>query len=154
MILILLVCNSVSFCFFPQHSFLLSLNIKSNKSHFLLEFYFSRDFVLNSRFKLRYFFFVVSRVSWGCRIPLTASLQRCTTPPMNVLIYDSKQSDETSVMLKLWGMQNTPLVPSLPDPFWPGVVAPDRVLSMGQIELSGIQTVCKQMTNAKLNCLK
>ena len=35
-------------------------------------------------------------------------------------------------MLKLWGMQSTAPLPSLPSPFWPGVVAPDRVLSMSQ----------------------
>ena len=47
-----------------------------------------------------------------------------------------KQSDgEILVMLKLWGMQITSLWPSLPGPRWPEVVAPDRVLSMGQIEL-------------------
>ena len=39
-------------------------------------------------------------------------------------------------MLKLWEMQSTPLLPLLPGPLWPGVVAPDRVLSMGQIELN------------------
>ena len=39
-------------------------------------------------------------------------------------------------MLELWGIGSTPLVPSLPDQLWPGVVAPNRVLSMGQIELN------------------
>ena len=39
-------------------------------------------------------------------------------------------------MLELWGMQSTPSLPSLPGPLWPGVVGPDRVLSMGQIELN------------------
>ena len=29
-------------------------------------------------------------------------------------------------MLKLWGMQSTPSLPSLPGLFWPGVVAPDK----------------------------
>ena len=29
-------------------------------------------------------------------------------------------------MLKLWGMQSTPSLPSLPGPLWPGVVAPDK----------------------------
>ena len=43
-------------------------------------------------------------------------------------------------MLEFWGM------PSLPDPLCPGVVAPNRFLSMGQIELN--------RTYAKLNCLK
>ena len=32
-------------------------------------------------------------------------------------------------------MWSTPSLPSFPDPLWPGVVAPDRDLSMGQIEL-------------------
>ena len=39
-------------------------------------------------------------------------------------------------MLELWGMRSTPLLPSLPGPLQPGVVAPDKVLWMGQIELS------------------
>ena len=37
-------------------------------------------------------------------------------------------------MLELCGMRSTPLLPSIPGPLWPGVVAPDRVLSMAQIE--------------------
>ena len=51
--------------------------------------------------------------------------------------YDTKQSDgEVPVMLDLWGMWSTSSLPSLPVPLRPGVVAPDRVLSMGQIELN------------------
>ena len=50
--------------------------------------------------------------------------------------YDIKQSNsEASVMLESWGMQSAPLLSSLPGPLWLRVVAPDRVLSMGQIEL-------------------
>ena len=69
---------------------------------------------------------------------MTASLQRGKTPPHNKFSrYETKQFDgEASVMLELWGMQSTPSFPSLPGPLWPGVVAPDRVLSMGQIELN------------------
>ena len=37
-------------------------------------------------------------------------------------------------------------LPLLPGPLWPGVVVPDRVLSMGQIE----QTMCKQIIDVKL----
>ena len=45
--------------------------------------------------------------------------------------YDTKQSDgEVPVMLELWGM------PLLPGPLWPRMVALDRALSMGSIELS------------------
>ena len=42
---------------------------------------------------------------------------------------------ESPVMLELWGMQSTPLLPLLQDPFRPAVVAPDKVLSLGQIEI-------------------
>ena len=53
--------------------------------------------------------------------------------------YDTKQTDgEDSVMLELWGMRSTPLLLLLPGPLWPGVVAPDRALSMGQIEVFDI----------------
>ena len=46
--------------------------------------------------------------------------------------YDTKQSDgEVPAMLELWGMWSTPSLPLLPGPFWPGMVAPDRALSMG-----------------------
>ena len=45
--------------------------------------------------------------------------------------YDSKQSNgEALVMVELWGMRGTHLLPSLPGPLWPGVVAPNNVLSM------------------------
>ena len=44
-------------------------------------------------------------------------------------------------MLEHCGMRGTPSVPSFPGPAWPEVVAPERVLSMGQIELFNIQTV-------------
>ena len=59
-------------------------------------------------------------VGWGCRI-------HRLLPG-----YDTKQSDgEVPAMLELWGMRSTPSLPSLPGPLWPGVVAPDRALSMG-----------------------
>ena len=39
-------------------------------------------------------------------------------------------------MLGLWGVRSTLSLPSLPGPLWPGVAAPDKALSMGQIELN------------------
>ena len=45
-------------------------------------------------------------------------------------------------MLELWVMLSTSSLPSLPAPFWPGVVAPDRVLSMSQMKLN-----CVRMLN-------
>ena len=41
-------------------------------------------------------------------------------------------------MLELWEMRSTPSLTSLPDPLWPGVIAPDRVLFICQIELNGV----------------
>ena len=41
-------------------------------------------------------------------------------------------------MLELKGMQYTRLFPSLPDPPGSGLIAFDRVLSMGQIDLFDI----------------
>ena len=75
--------------------------------------------------------------------------------------YDTKQSDdEASIMLELWGKWSTPLL--IPSPLRPRVVAPDRVLSIVQIELNCSTelfeiklfwhlTVCKQKTVLMLN---
>ena len=45
--------------------------------------------------------------------------------PDECLTYDIKQSDgEASILLEIWRMWCTPLLPSFPGPPWPGVVAP------------------------------
>ena len=44
--------------------------------------------------------------------------------------------DEVPVMLELWGMRSTPSLPSLPGPLWLGMVVPEKVLFVGQIELN------------------
>ena len=50
--------------------------------------------------------------------------------------YGIKQcDDEALVKLELWGMQSTPSLPSLPDALRLGVIALERVLFWGQIEL-------------------
>ena len=65
-------------------------------------------------------------------IDLTAPQQRGKTPLNECPAYDTKQSDgEVPVMLGLWGIRSTPSLPLLLGPLWPGVVAPDRALSMG-----------------------
>ena len=79
--------------------------------------------------------------SWlGLQNTLTAFLQKSKTPSPNEYPgFDTKQSDgEAPVMLELWRMQSTSLLPSLPDPIWPQVVAPDRVLSMALIKLNSV----------------
>ena len=66
----------------------------------------------------------------GCRIH-RLFLCKGVRPPQTIPGYNTKQSDnDVPVMLELWGM------PSRPSSLWPGVVAPDRALSIGLIELN------------------
>ena len=52
--------------------------------------------------------------------------------------YDTKVSDVFPEMLELCGMWSTPLLTLLPVLQWPVVVARDRSLSIGQIEMFDI----------------
>ena len=53
--------------------------------------------------------------------------------------YDTKQPNgEVPVMLELWGMRSTPLLPLLPGPLWPGVVALDKGPIYGLNRTNGI----------------
>ena len=45
-------------------------------------------------------------------------------------------------MLELRGMQSTPFLPLFPDPLWSGMVAPDMILSMGQIRTVQTNDFC------------
>ena len=61
------------------------------------------------------------------------------THPNECPEYDTTQSDGVvPLILELWGIRSTPSLPSLTDPLWPWAVAPDRILSMNQIELNCI----------------
>ena len=65
--------------------------------------------------------------------------------------YDTKQSDG-----EVLEMQSTPSLPLLPGPLWPRVVAPYRVLSMGQIELNCVLILNRIVWNRTVftfNCL-
>ena len=63
-------------------------------------------------------------------------------------------------MLEVWGMQSTPLLPLLPGPLWPGVVAPDKGLIYGlnrtiyHASVTLLIFAFKLRIYAKLNCLK
>ena len=52
-------------------------------------------------------------------------------------------------MLELWEMRSNPSLLLLQSPLWPGVVTPDRVLSMGQIELFDNYTKYKHSDTLK-----
>ena len=56
--------------------------------------------------------------------------------PNGCPVYDTKKSHgKTPIMRKLWGMRSAPFITI---PLCTGVVAPERVLSMGQIELNSV----------------
>ena len=73
-----------------------------------------------------YIYIYIYRVSqkncWGCRIH---QLHLCRG-----VIPSAPMTGEVPVMLELWETQRTPSLPLLSGPLWPGVVAPDRTLSM------------------------
>ena len=70
-----------------------------------------------------------SPVGWGCRIH-RLHFSKGVRPPTNKCPgYVTKQSDGEVPMISL---------PSLPGPLMPGMEAPDRALSMGEIELNCI----------------
>ena len=53
-----------------------------------------------------------SPVDWGSRIHRLHLCRRARPPPTNVLVCDIKQSDgKVPIMLELWGMWSTPLLP-------------------------------------------
>ena len=98
----------------------------------------------------------LAEFGWGCRIH-RLHLYRGVRSPNYYPISETNQSDgEAPVMLELFGMLSTPSLPSLPVPLWHGVVAPDRVLSMDQIELNCVLTlnwiVCNR-TAITFNCV-
>ena len=84
----------------------------------------------NSHWKIRH------SVDWGCRIHQLYFCRGVRKTPTNECPrYDTKQSDgEAPVMLELWRVWSTSLLSSLSGPLWTGLVALDRVLSMGQME--------------------
>ena len=72
------------------------------------------------------------QIGWDCTIHRLHLCRWIRHTPNKCPGYDTKRSDgEVLVTLELWGMWSTTSLPSLPDPLWPGVVAPDRILSMG-----------------------
>ena len=106
-------------------------------------------------------------VGWSFRMHQLHLCRRVIpSPHRRVSWYDTKQSDgEIPVMPELLGMQSTPSLTSLPCQLWPGVIAPDRGLFMGQIELNcvlmlnwitWIRTVLifKLRTYVKVNCIE
>ena len=105
-------------------------------------------------------------VGWGCRIHRLLFCKDVRPPTNDFIGYDTKESDnEALVMLELWGMRGIPSLPSLRGQVRHVVEVPDRILSMGQIELNcelvfnwiasnRFVLTFKLRTYAKLNYLK
>ena len=72
---------------------------------------------------------------------MTALLQNGKPPPDNENPrYDIKQSDgEVAVILEIWGMRSISSLTLLPGHLCSGMVATNRALSMGYIELNCIR---------------
>ena len=83
---------------------------------------------------------IINPVSRSCRINWLHLCREVRSHPYNECPgYDIKQSDdEAPVILELWGMWTTPHIAIVPRSTLARVVAPDRVLSKGQIELFDI----------------
>ena len=85
------------------------------------------------------------QVDWGCII-YRLNLCRGVRPrPNQCLAYDIKPSEDEATILKIWGILRTPSLPLLPCSLCPGMIAPYRVLSMGQIEQTN--DWCKILTD-------
>ena len=82
---------------------------------------------------------ITSQLAWAVEHNNCISAAEC-------LGYEIKQSDDEASALEIWGSWSIPSLPLLPGPLWPGGEAPNRFLSMGQIEL----TACKQMSVVQL----
>ena len=99
-------------------------------------------------------------VGWGCRIHRLLLCRGVRPPPNECPGYDTKQSDgEVLAMLELWGMRNTPSLPSLPGPLCSEVVAPDKGPIYGLIRTKPyffhyMIFAFKLRIYAKMNCLK
>ena len=79
-----------------------------------------------------------SLVGLGCRIRQLYLCKEVKKPSKRVSRDDPKPSDGKVPVLKFWGMWSTPSLSLLSGALWPGVVAPDRVLSIAKIELFDI----------------
>ena len=85
-------------------------------------------------------------VGWDCSIQWLYLYSGVRPATNECPWYDIKQSDgEALVMMDIWGIQNIPSLSSFAGQLWLGVVEPDLVLPMGQLELNSI---------LKLNWLK
>ena len=105
-------------------------------------FYFRRILIVNSILLSRFI-----PVGLGCKIRqphLYRGVRRLLPTILRDMTLRNLMSRLKSRIFEEYGVPT--LLQLFPDPLWSGMVAPDRVLSMGQIELFGFKTESKQMT--------
>ena len=147
--LILTVESSLSLVFTsPPHLMFYCFFCSLARSRYL--WYFSFYFIFTQWFNgmakftsQPVLFFLID--SWSSHLNVLSKKSRrilcwqVRPPPNECPRYDTKQSEsEVPIILELCGILSTSLLPSLWGLLWPGVVAPDRVLSMGPIELNSV----------------
>ena len=139
------------------HTGLLRYQIKTAFSVFPISFLYSSSYSIFLSQSFRFLFLPLSLFplspclsdSFSLSLSLSFSLSLTHygaveyTDCFNVEEYDPHATsalyislNNPMVRVQFWGRRNIPLLPSLPGPLWPGVVAPDWVLYMGQIELN------------------
>ena len=105
----------------------------------LFKYLYKCKFLFSVRYIQVHDWIFFSPISWDGRIHWLHLYRVVSPPPLNKCPgYDIKWSDGEAPALKIWGMWSTTSLPLLPGPLWPGVVAPDSILYMGQTE----QTMC------------
>ena len=114
--------------------FLLVLLLATIINLFLLLFIYSLSLCISSSMQSS---LLASPVSWSCTIH---QLHLCKQVgfPNECIGYGIKQCYDEAPVLEIWKMWSTLSLPLLPGLLWPRVVTPDRVLSMGYIELFDI----------------
>ena len=103
----------------------------------MLVFFIKND---RQRFRVDFFINIFFALSAGAVEYTDCNSAEGQDTPTNACPgYDTKQSDgEVPGMLELWGMRSTPILPSLPDPLCPRVVAPDMGPIYGLNRTNGI----------------
>ena len=78
---------------------------------------------------------IKSPVGWSNRIHRLHPCRGVRSPLNECPEYNTNTSDGEALALEIYGIWSTPLWALLPGQLLPKVVAPDRVLSTGQIEV-------------------
>ena len=126
--------NNENIIAYFKYTNLLFLN--NEASIFLIHYLEGADEILLEKFFINGILLLITPISfcpasWGSKIYRLHHCRGIRPPPLWMSWYGTKQSDgEVPVMLELWGMWSIPSLTLLSGPLRPGMVAPNRALSM------------------------